>query len=426
MIKSVDVYLWGTHIGTLFQGEDDIVAGFEYDSSFIKSGIELSPFKMPLSDSVYSFSELARIDSFHGLPGLIADSLPDRFGNAVINNWLSITGHNPSEFTALDRLCYTGKRGMGALEYMPSNGPDSLNDEINVSEMVSFASDIIQNKGSKDYNEENVTKAQLIDIGSSAGGARAKAVIAWNEETGSVRSGQIEAGKGYDYWIIKFDGIEGNGDHGEEDKKQYTLIEYAYYLMALDLGIEMNDCRIFEKDGLYHFMTKRFDRMNGDKIHMQTLAALGHFDYNTPGECSYELYSRFARELGIGASGIEQIFRRMVFSDLGKNYDDHVKNFSFLMNRQGGWRLSPAYDICFAYVPGNRWISRHQMTINGKSIDISDDDLIQCGTNMGLNVRKCKNIIEETKHIISKWMYYAEKSHITEKRAEEIDKIIKY
>ena len=185
------VYLWGTHIGTLFQDFDDVSASFEYDSQFIKSGIEVSPFKMPLSNRIYTFKELGRIDSFHGLPGLLADSLPDRFGNAVIDNWLYSKGYSTDDFTALDRLCYTGKRGMGALEYIPSSGPESLNDEINVSEMVSFASDIIRNRGKKDYSEKNVTKAQLIEIGSSAGGARAKAVIAWNSKTGSVRSGQI-------------------------------------------------------------------------------------------------------------------------------------------------------------------------------------------------------------------------------------------
>ena len=424
MIRSVEIYLWGTHIGTLYQEENDIAAGFEYDPGFIGSGIEVSPFKMPLSDRTYTFKELGRVDSFHGLPGMIADSLPDRFGNSVIDNWLRIRGIRPDEFTALDRLCYTGKRGMGALEYVPSNGPESINDEIDVNEMVRFASEILRNKGKKEYNENSVTKAQLMEIGSSAGGARAKAVIAWNRETGSVRSGQIEAGSGYDHWIIKFDGVEGNGDHGEEDKKQYTKIEYAYYLMAIDLNIEMSECDLLEKDGLYHFMTKRFDRANGDKIHMQTLAAMGHFDYNSPGECSYETYSWFVRELGLGMAAIEQVYRRMVFADLGKNYDDHVKNFSFLMNRKGEWRISPAYDLCFAYVPGNKWISGHQMTINGKSREVSDDDLIACGKNMGLNIRKCKDIIEETKRVVSNWMGYSEKSHITEKRAEEIKRIL--
>ena len=424
MIKSVDVFLWGTHIGTLYQDSMDVTANFEYDSSFISSGIEVAPIKMPLSDKVYSFPELSRTISFHGLPGLVADSLPDRFGNSVINRWLFSTGHTPDEFSALDRLCYTGKRGMGALEYVPSNGPDNINDELDVNEMVSFASDILSNKNSSVFSGGNVTKAQLIDIGSSAGGARAKAVIAWNPKTGSVRSGQIEAGKGYDYWIIKFDGVDNNGDHEEIDSKQYTLIEYSYYLMAKDLDITMNECKLLEKDGLYHFMTKRFDRVNGDKVHMQTLAALGHYDYNTPCECSYEAYAMFARKLGIGMSGVEQIYRRMVFSDIGKNYDDHVKNFSFLMDRKGKWVLSPAYDISFSYSPGNRWISRHQMTINNKSTNITDEDLIQCGLNMGLNKRKCREIIENTRKVVSKWKQYAEKCKIKENRAEEIDSIL--
>ena len=423
MIKSVDIFLWGTHIGTLYQDSLDVAASFEYDKAFLRSKVEVAPFKMPLSEKIYTFPELSRTTSFHGIPGMLADSLPDRFGNAVIDRWLLSTGHNPNEFTALDRLCYTGKRGMGALEYAPSYGPESMNDELDVNEMVSFASDILSNK-STEYSDKNVTKAQMIEIGSSAGGARAKAVIAWNKETGSVRSGQIDVGKGYDYWIIKFDGIDNNGDHGEKDSKQYTLIEYAYHLMAIDLGITMNECQLLEKDGLYHFMTKRFDRIGGDKVHMQTLAALGHYDYNTPCECSYEAYATYARKLGIGLGGIEQIYRRMVFSDLGKNYDDHVKNFSFLMNRRGEWSLAPAYDLCLAYSPGNRWISRHQMTINGKSLDITDEDLILCGQNMGLNKRKCKEIIDNTRGVLGRWMYYAEKCNITEKRAKEVATII--
>ena len=424
MIKSVDIYLWKSKIGTVYQGDDDLYARFEYDPVFIRSGIEVAPFKMPLSNKVYSFPELSRESSFHGLPGLLMDSLPDRFGNSVIEEWLLSKGYDPDGFGALDRLCYIGKRGMGALEFVPSNGPESLNDEIDVNEMVSFASDIINNKRNSSYDADNVSKAQLLDIGSPAGGARAKAVISWNRETGVVKSGQIDAGKGFDYWIIKFDGVEGNGDHGEKDKKQYTLIEFAYYLMAKDLGIDMNECLIFEKDGLSHFMTKRFDRVDGDKVHMQTLAALGHYDYNNPCECSYETYAHFAREMGIGLSGIEQIFRRMVFSDIGKNYDDHVKNFSFLMDRKGQWRLSPAYDLSFAYSPRNKWISRHQMKINGKSIDVTRDDLVACGINMGLKSRKCNSIIEETERVVSDWMSYAEKSNITEKRAEEIKRIL--
>ncbi len=424
MITTAEVYLWGTRIGVVHQGDGEIAAGFEYDKKFLGSKIEPSPFKMPLSDRVYSFPELGRLDSFRGIPGLLADSLPDRFGNAVIDKWLVGQGRTPESFTAIERLCYTGKRGMGALEYVPANGPESRSDEVDVTEMTRLASDVLSNRENAVLSDDEASKRQLLEIGSSAGGARAKAVVAWNEKNGMVMSGQVDAGKGFEYWIIKFDGVSGNGDHDLSDPKQYSLIEYAYYLMAMDLGIEMSECRLIEKDGLHHFMTKRFDRINGDKVHMQTLAALGHFDYNTPGVCSYELFADYARRLGVGKKGIEQIFKRMVFAVLACNCDDHVKNFAFLMDRKGGWRLSPAYDLTFAYNPGNKWISKHQMSVNGKSSDIETDDLITCGKSMGLSLLFCRKVIAETEAVVLNWLVYAEKSGIGEKRALEIRKIL--
>ena len=420
MITTAEVFLWGTRIGYIHQGENDVAASFEYDRKFLTSGIELSPFRMPLSDRIYSFPELSRIDAFHGIPGLFADSLPDKFGNAVINKWLAGQGRSPESFTAIERLCYTGKRGMGALEYVPAAGPEILNSNVDVTEMTQLASEILSGKESAVLSDKDASIMQLLEIGSSAGGARAKAIIAWNEDTGEVRSGQIETGKGFDYWLIKFDGVSGHGDHNLADKKQYSLIEYAYYLMAIDLGIDMNECRIYKKDGLHHFMTKRFDRTNGDKIHMQTLAALGHFDYNTPNVCSYELYADLAKRLGIGKSGIEQIFRRMVFAVLGGNCDDHVKNFSFLMDRKGKWTLSPAYDLTFAYNPDNRWISKHQMSVNGKTSGITAEDLVASGKSMGLSQGFCRKVLSETEAVVGKWLSYAEKCGMSEERANEI------
>ena len=420
MINAAEVYLWGTRIGYIYQSENAAAVSFEYDKGFLRSGIELSPFKMPLSDRVYSFPELGRIEAFKGIPGLLADSLPDRFGNAVIDKWLAGQGRSPESFTAIERLCYTGKRGMGALEYVPATSPDHKNSEVDVTEMTKLASEILSGKESAVLTEKEASIMQLMEIGSSAGGARAKAVVAWNEKTGQVRSGKVDAGKGFGYWLIKFDGVSGNGDHNLTDKKQYSLIEYAYYLMAVDLGIDMNECRIYEKDGLHHFMTKRFDRVNGDKVHMQTLAALGHFDYNTPNVCSYELYTDYTKRLGIGKSGVEQIFRRMVFAVLGGNCDDHVKNFSFLMDRRGEWKISPAYDLTFAYNPGNKWISKHQMSINGKTSGITADDIIDSGRSMGLSSEFCRKTISETEDVVSNWLTYAEKTGISEERALEI------
>jgi serine/threonine-protein kinase HipA len=414
--------MWGTRIGVIYQDAPLSAGRFEYDKDFQGSGIELSPFMMPLSNRIYSFPELVRLDAFHGLPGLFADSLPDKFGNAVIDKWLAGQGRQSGSFTAIERLCYTGKRGMGALEYIPSTSPDFANDEIDVTEMTALASEVLSGKENKTLSDKAASVAQLLEIGSSAGGARAKAIIAWNESTGEIRSGQTDAGDSFEHWLIKFDGVTGNGDHALTDKKQYTLIEYAYYLMARDLGIDMWECRIYEKDGLNHFMTKRFDRENGRKVHMQTLAALGHFDYNTPNVCSYETYVDFAKRLGIGKSGIEQIFLRTVFAVKGGNCDDHVKNFSFLMNRKGEWRLSPAYDITFAYNPDNKWISRHQMSINGKTSGITDDNLMSFGKTIGLSAEFCRKIIARTDDVVSMWLEYAAKCGINEERAAEIQR----
>ena len=426
MIDTAEVYLWGTRIGVVHQAESASAATFEYDNIFKRSGIEVAPFKMPLSDRLYSFPELAHTDAFRGMPGLLADSLPDRFGNAVINNWLVSHGRKPESFSAVERLCYTGKRGMGALEYIPATSPiQGKGTIVDVTEMTELASEILSGKKEVALSEREAGILQLVEIGSSAGGARAKAVIAWNEKTGEIKSGQIDTEKGFEYWLIKFDGVSGNGDHSEVDKKQYSLIEYAYYLMAVDLGIDMSECRLYHKDGLNHFMTKRFDRSNNDKIHTQTLAALCHVDYNIPNLFSYELYTDYAKRLGLGKKAIEQIYKRMVFAVIGSNCDDHVKNFSFLMDRKGNWKLSPAYDITFSYNPVNRWISQHQMSVNGKTFAITHDDLVMSGKNMGLSVEFCKNVIRKTEEIVSEWYKYAEKCNISEERANEVFEGIK-
>ena len=420
MIRSAEVILWGSRIGIVYQGNDTGEFFFEYDKEFLRSGIEVAPFMMPLSDRIFSFPELMRSNAFHGMPGLLADSLPDRFGNAVINQWLLSQGRNLDSFTAIERLCYTGSRGMGALEYVPANGPASTTEEVDLSEMVRLAADVLKGRQEAVSKADEVSKLQLLEIGSSAGGARAKAVIAWNQETGEVRSGQVAAGEGFTYWIIKFDGVSGNGDHEVEDPRQYTRIEYAYSLMARDLSIEMEECHLMERDGLSHFLTRRFDRPEGQKLHVQTLAALGHFDFNIPGLCSYTQYADYARRLGIGRSGIEEIYRRMVFGDLSRNYDDHVKNFAFLMSKDGAWTLSPAYDLCYAFKPDNLWISGHQMLINGKRNEVTEADLIAEGKNMGLGTRFCNDTIAEVKNVTGNWMEYAEKAGIREERADEI------
>ena len=425
MNTTAEVYLWGTRIGIIHQDIAKSYASFEYDKDFIKSGIEVAPLRMPLAGNIYEFPGMVG-EPFYGMPGLVADSLPDKFGNAVIEQWLMSLGKSLSDFTAIDRLCYTGKRGMGALEYVPaSTDIKDIDENINVKEMVKFASDILANREDISLKaDDNLTYAQLVQVGSSAGGARARAVIAWNEETNEVRSGQTKVGAGYDYWLMKFDNVSKNGDHGLEDKPEYTLIEYAYYLMAKKAGITMNECRIYENEGDHHFMTKRFDRVDGKKLHMQSLGALAHISYQEPGVCGYELAAMYMKELGISYKEIEQFYRRMVFNCLAVNQDDHVKNISFIMDRTGKWSLSPAYDITFSYNPTNKWLRAHQMSVNGKTLGIGYPDLMEAGNKMGIKARRCSNIISEVEAAIAEFQVIANQVHIEEKTFEYINKVI--
>ena len=425
MNNTAEVYLWGTRIGVIHQDIARPYATFEYDAAFVNSGIELSPLRMPLSKAIYEFPALSG-EPFWGLPGLVADSLPDRFGNTVIEQWLMSLGKSLNDFTAIDRLCYTGKRGMGALEYVPaSSDVQDIDESINVRAMVKFASDILSGRESISLQAtDNLTYSQLVQVGSSAGGARAKALIAWNEETNEVRSGQTQLGQGFDYWLMKFDNVTKNGDHGLEDKPEYTLIEYAYYLMATDAGIIMNECKLYNSEGDHHFMTKRFDRDNGKKLHMQSLGALAHISYQEPGACGYELTSKYMQEIGITYKDIEQFYRRMVFNCLAVNQDDHVKNVSFIMDRSGKWTLSPAYDVTFSYNPTNKWLRAHQMTINGKTTEIGLSDLLEAGKKMGIKEKRCKDIISKVSVSIDKFAAYAEQVGIKEKTYEYVNSVI--
>ncbi len=427
MNNIAEVYMWGTRIGTLQLRGNLPFAEFEYDKDFLENArgtdIQLSPLQMPLSDRVYAFPDLAA--SFHGVPGMIADSLPDKFGNAVIDQWLASQGKTEADFHVIDRLCYTGSRGMGALEYRPAiSDSATVTEKVNVNEMVKFASDVLNQRKLVDMDMKSATYSQLLKLGTSAGGARAKAVIAWNEKTNEVKSGQINPEKGFDFWLMKFDGVSKNGDHNLEDEPEYTLIEYAYYLMALKAGLQMNECRIFKEGNHNHFMTKRFDRVEGKKIHMQTLAALAHIDYNTPRLCSYELATTYMYQMGLGHSQIEQFFRRMVFNVIAVNRDDHVKNVSFLMDRNGTWRLSPAYDITFSYNSTNKWLQKHQMMINDKSESIMLDDLIQAGIKMGISKVKAKSIIDEVKMAVGQWPEIAESLGIRLQTVEMISNMM--
>ena len=426
MSTGAEIYLWGTRIGYVWLEETEQYASFEYDKDFLNSGIELSPVSMPLSDRVYRFPELS-YETFHGMPGLLADSLPDKFGNAVIAAWLASRGRTPDSMNAVERLCYTGKRGMGALEYIPSTGPDfDERESVELDALAEMASRVLENRENIHLaSKDDLTIAGLLKLGTSAGGARAKAIVAWNEETGSVRSGQIEAGDGYGYWIVKLDNVKNNGDHGLADELEYTKIEYAYYKMALKAGIIMNECRLLKNQGRAHFMTRRFDRnpVTGDKLHMQSLGAIAHLDYNLPGQCSYEAAALYAKRLGAGHLDIEQLFRRMVFNVVACNLDDHVKNISFLMDRSGKWILAPAYDVTFAYDVQNRWLSAHQMTVNRKRQNIRTEDMIMCGKAMDIRKSRCKEIIEQVEDAVSSWREIALEEEIKAETIESIESL---
>ena len=425
MNTTAEVYLWGTRVGIIHQDLEKTYVSFEYDSDFLKSGIEISPIMMPLSNIVYEFPSLSG-EPFFGMPGLVVDSLPDTFGNKVIEQWLASQGKSIRDFTAIDRLCYTGKRGMGALEYVPASSELSdINENINVSEMVKFASNVLNKRESITLNaQEALTYSQLVQVGSSAGGARAKALIAWNAKTNEIKSGQLNLDKDYDYWLMKFDNVLKNGDHGLEDVPEYTLIEYAYYKMALDAGIKMNECRIYSNNGENHFMTKRFDRVDGKKIHMQSLGAMAHISYKEPRICSYEMAAGYMRDMKLPMIDIEQFYSRMVFNCVAVNQDDHVKNISFLMDRSGKWRLSPAYDVTYSYDITNKWLSAHQMTVNGKKREIHLSDLLEVGKKMGIKRKKCMDIISKVSLVVSNFEKYADEVNIREKTYIEISKVL--
>ncbi len=421
MTTIAKVLLWGTVIGTVSVDESGI-ANFKYSDEMLESGIEVSPLVMPLSRQVYAFPALNE-ETFNGLPGLLADSLPDKFGNAIIDAWLESQGRERGSLNAVEKLCYEGSRGMGALEYKPIIGEKySKSEKIKVDALVELASDILSKRVNMKVYPDHKNLRRLISVGTSAGGARAKALIAWNEETGEICSGQVKVPEGFGQWIIKFDGVDNNKDKEDEDSSYHTRIEYAYYLMAIDCGIEMMESRLYEENGRYHFMTKRFDRLkNGQKLHMQTLGALAHYDFNTAGANSYEQAAFVIRELGMGAVEVKELMRRMVFNIITKNNDDHVKNISFLMNKEGVWSLAPAYDLTYVYNPNGIWTSKHQMTVNGKREDIQEEDILAAGLTVGISRYEMRKIIDNVKSVVANFEKYAASANINEEVVREIE-----
>ncbi|MCW7470777.1 type II toxin-antitoxin system HipA family toxin [Leptospira kanakyensis] len=426
------VYLWGSLVGYVSWNEEGNFASFEYDNEFLNAPVEPSPILMPKSRALYTFRNLS-IDTFKGLPGMLADSLPDKFGNALIDAWLSAMRRDIKSFNPVERLCYIGERGMGALEFKPATYKlKTKNVPIEIAEMVHLASEILNHRKTfstklKVTNPKGLNESltSLLTIGTSAGGARAKCIIAYNEKTREVRSGQVKTTDDFSYWILKLDGVQNNKDKELNDPQGFGNIEYAYYRMALDCGIQMMESRLLEENNRYHFMTKRFDRdQGGEKLHMQSLCAIAHYDFNMAGAHSYEQTMDIIRKV-VGENTratLEEQFRRAIFNVIARNQDDHTKNIAFLMDKHGNWKLSPAFDMTYSYNPNGQWTNRHQMSINGKREKFLNDDLVQLGKKADLKNFQIKAIIEQTKEVVSQWKKYAAEANVTPALQKEIKK----
>lgn len=426
-MEVAEVKIWDELAGAVLWDSEKRLASFQYDKKFLNKGYDLSPLKMPIKNGnrIYSFPELRRpreeeYDTFKGLPGLLADSLPDRYGNQLINVWLAQNGRPPDSMNPIEQLCFIGSRGMGALEFEPSQLKQSKQTfAIEVKSLIEVAQQMLskrQNFKTELKTRDQKALSEILKIGTSAGGVRPKAVIAFNKKTREVRSGQTIAPKDFEHWLIKLDGVS-NAQFGSSHG--YGRIEYAYSLMARDCNIQMTECELLEENGRAHFMTKRFDReQNNIKHHVQTLCGIQHFDYNNLYGYSYEQLFQTMRMLKLTYPETEQMYRRMVFNVLATNCDDHTKNFSFRLKQNGKWELSPAYDICYSYDPNNRWVSQHALSINSKHKEITKTDLLQVAkTN---DIANAEKIIDEVKKAVSDWPAYAKRVKVSKKLTQLI------
>ena len=420
-MKALHVRLWGSDIGAVTIDPESGVAYFRYEPDFVHSGIQPAPLQMPLDARNYSFPALPR-KTFLGLPGMLADALPDKFGNALLSDWVTRQGLLWEEVDAITRLAYVGQRGMGALEFAPAEGPaPSPSEELEVAALVQLASEVLRRRGrergSLDGSREGLE--QILRVGASAGGARAKALIAWNPETQEVRSGQVPAPEGFGYWLLKFDGVDENADKELADPQGFGALEYAYSLMAREAGVTMSDCRLLEEHGRRHFMTRRFDRTaTGDKLHLQSLCALAHLDFNHAGAHSYEEAVLVIRRLGLGMGDVEQQFRRAAFNIAARNQDDHVKNIAFLMDREGRWSLSPAFDVTYSFNPSGPWTRQHQLRFNGKRDGFKAEDFRDFGRTVGMKRTRPGEILDEVLAAVARWPDFAAEVGVEPQLAE--------
>ncbi len=406
-----NVFIWDRFVGTVAWHPDRNAATFEFDDDFTRTGIDLAPLTMPVSDlqrgeRIFEFTSLNK-DVFHGLPGLLSDSLPDAFGSQILKSWLERQGKDIKSITPVEKLSYIGSRGMGALRFEPSLSPKARSSEkLEVESLINLTNKVLSERESMSMNlseDEEKALSELIKVGTSAGGQRAKAIIGYNEKTGEIRSGQVDLPRGFQHFILKFDGV-----NTEElsDPEGYGRIEYAYYKMALDCGIAISKSNLLEENGRAHFMTRRFDRGDqGERIHIQTLCGIAHYDYHKPGLYSYDDAFAEMRDLYLPYPDMDQLYRRMIFNVVARNQDDHTKNISFLLPENETWRLSPAYDVTWSYNPTGIWTNLHQMTISGKRDRFTKKDLLDFGKKEG--IKNCRHIVNEIVEIISNWQSYA-------------------
>lgn len=423
MITEAFVKIWGMRVGAVIWDAQRSLALFEFDPKFLKAQIDLAPLTLPIANAggrVFSFPELRSSETFAGLPGLLADVLPDKFGNDLINAWLARSGRAANSMNPVERLCYTGSRGIGALEFEPTlSDIKTSSTKIDLEQLVDLAQNILHERtawqGNLNEGEEK-TLLDLIKIGTSAGGARAKAVIAYHPTTGEVRSGQGNVPDGFEHWLIKFDGVN---DTQLGTSQGYGRVEMAYSLMAAACGISMAPCKLLEEGDRAHFMTKRFDRnANGDKVHMQSLCAMAHFDFQQVSIYAYEQLFGVMRSLYLPYSAAEQMFRRMVFNVMAKNCDDHTKNHAFILPKGGQWQLSPAFDVCHAFRPGSNWVSQQSLSVNGKRSGIKRNDFMEVAKAM--NIKKAKQTIDEVAEACSQWPKFARQTEVPSKLSKAI------
>jgi serine/threonine-protein kinase HipA len=423
MNSVAQIKIFNKKVGAVAYDKARGTALFEFEDSFLKTGLDLSPIKIPIKNAkgkIFSFTELSRNSTFKGMPGLLADVLPDKYGNALINNWLAKNGRPTGSLDPVETLCFIGKRGMGALEFNPVNPPTVNNStKVEIGSMVQIAQDILSERKSFSSNlsaEEEKAMADILKIGTSAGGARAKAIIAYNPLTKEVKSGQTDAPAGFSHWLIKFDGVD---DEQFGASNGYGRVEMAYHKMAIDCGIEMMECKLFEENDRAHFMTRRFDRpTENTKLHVQTFCAMQHYDFNDVGLYSYEQLFETMRILNLPYQQHEQLYRHMLLNVMGRNCDDHTKNFAFVMSEQGTWKLSPAYDVCHAYRPASPWVSKQSLSVNGKRENISKDDLLAVAKS--LNIKKATKIFAQVSETVSRWEDYADEQKVPEKLRDTI------